>query len=147
MKPITNPHPPAAPQPARETTSHGHRKRKALEVLRELGPMTRLELQEQTGIPPSSMGQLISSLHRPCARFGKRVHIVRWVRSIEGTRDYLRPVYAYGDGKDAPKPRKVSRTESNRRYRERMHARYTSSSVFRLAASQTQAVQALGSRS
>lgn len=119
--------------------SGGYVKRQVLALLQDHGPMTRFEIGEELGIEKKTMGQCMSALHKDLARMGKRVHIVGWTRSVEGTRDYLRAVYAYGPGRDAKKPPRLTGREANKRYRERCHARYTSSSVFRAGVSQRRA--------
>ncbi len=122
------------------STSTGYVKRRVLELLREFGPMTRFEIGEELGIPKNTLGQCISTLNHESPRAEKRVHIVRWTRDVEGTRTYLRAVYAFGLGRDAKKPERMPGREANKRYRERVHAKFTSSSPFRMAASQSCAV-------
>lgn len=85
--------------------AYGAAKIATLKALLEHGPMTRIVLERMTGIPKASMGQVISSLHKRSARYGKRVHIVGWERDAAGHRKrYPRAVYAFGPGRDMPKP-------------------------------------------
>ena len=77
--------------------------------LRDDGPQTRLQLQTRLGINKQCAGQMVTRMTRPMTRgpFAgtRRAHIARWEYQSDGEgRDYLRAVYAYGDGKDAKRP-------------------------------------------
>lgn len=79
-----------------------------LNLLQELGPMTARELAEQLKI--KHVNQIAAAL-QGCDNF----HISGYRRDEDGGRLYPRALYAYGLGKDANKPPKLSKQEYNRR--------------------------------
>lgn len=94
-----------------------------LNLLQELGPMTARELAEQLKI--KHVNQIAAAL-QGCDNF----HISGYRRDEDGGRLYPRALYAYGPGKDAKKPPKLSRQEYNKRSKAKM--RKTVSSVWDL---------------
>lgn len=96
---------------------------KILNLLQELGPMTARELAEQLKI--KHVNQIAAAL-QGCDHF----HISGYRRDEDGGRLYPRALYAFGPGKDAKKPPKLSRQEYNRRSKAKM--RKTVSSVWDL---------------
>lgn len=96
---------------------------KILTLLQELGPMTARELAEQLRIKNVNR---IAMILNECDEY----HISGYRRDEDGGRLYPRALYAYGPGKDADKPPKLSTQEYNRRAREKM--RKTVSSVWDL---------------
>lgn len=81
---------------------------KILNLLQELGPMTARELAEQLKI--KHVNQIAAALQ------GRdNFHISGYRRDEDGGRLYPRALYAYGPGKDAKKPPKLSKQEYNRR--------------------------------
>jgi hypothetical protein len=94
-----------------------------LTLLQELGPMTARELAEQLKI--KHVNQIAAAL-QGCDHF----HISGYRRDEDGGRLYPRALYAYGPGKDAKKPPKLSRQEYNKRSKAKM--RKTVSSVWDL---------------
>lgn len=106
---------------------------RALELLSELGPMTQAELGELLGLDRFGAAALVNVLRRPLKTIPKRIHIVKWVTDHPGQRSYPRAVYALGEGKDAPRPRRDHK-KVKRRYEQNKRARMKMSSVFRLGA-------------
>jgi len=96
---------------------------KILNLLQELGPMTARELAEQLKI--KHVNQIAAAL-QGCDNF----HISGYRRDEDGGRLYPRALYAYGPGKDAKKPPKLSRQDYNKRSKAKM--RKTVSSVWDL---------------
>jgi len=96
---------------------------KILTLLQELGPMTARELAEQLKI--KHVNQIAAAL-QGCDHY----HISGYRRDEDGGRLYPRALYAYGPGKEAKKPPKLSRQEYNKRSKAKM--RKTVSSVWDL---------------
>lgn len=94
-----------------------------LTLLQELGPMTARELAEQLKI--KHVNQIAAAL-QGCDHY----HISGYRRDEDGGRLYPRALYAYGPGKEAKKPPKLSRQEYNKRSKAKM--RTTVSSVWDL---------------
>jgi hypothetical protein len=94
-----------------------------LTLLQELGPMTARELAEQLKI--KHVNQIAAAL-QGCDHY----HISGYRRDEDGGRLYPRALYAYGPGKEAKKPPKLSRQEYNKRSKAKM--RKTVSSVWDL---------------
>jgi hypothetical protein len=90
-----------------------------LTLLQELGPMTARELAEQLKI--KHVNQIAAAL-QGCDHY----HISGYRRNEDGGRLYPRALYAYGPGKDAEKPPKLSTQEYNRRAREKMRKKVSS---------------------
>lgn len=87
--------------------------------------MTAREVAEDLGIEVDHARAAISRMH------GSTLRICAYRRDTDGGRLYPRPVYAMEAGVDAKPPRRLSRTEYNRRYRAR--TRGMVNSVFNLA--------------
>jgi len=81
---------------------------KILTLLQELGPMTARELAEQLKI--KHVNQIAAAIQG-----SDNFHISGYRRDEDGGRLYPRALYAYGPGKDANKPPKLSKQEYNRR--------------------------------
>jgi len=90
----------------------------AYHVIKELGPMTAAELAEQIGKSVAYARATISTCrHRTDDKYP--LHIQKYVHHAAGAKEYPRAVYAAGIGKDAYRPRKLSKTESNLRHRKK----------------------------
>ncbi len=94
-----------------------------LNLLQELGPMTARELAEQLKI--KHVNQIAAALQG-----SDHFHISGYRRDEDGGRLYPRALYAYGPGKEAKKPPKLSRQEYNKRSKAKI--RKTVSSVWDL---------------
>lgn len=98
------------------------------ETLATVGPLTSREV---AAFFPGSRHQdaaaVISSMRRLAT---KQVYVHSWVRENDAGRDYLRAVYALGDQRDAPKPRKLSNAERCRRWKAKWAVPRHASSVF-----------------
>ena len=96
-------------------------------ALKELGKATRSQMQEIAGIDKYSAGQAVSRMTRVTKRGenvgSRRAHVCGWVSEHDGQRDYLRPVYAIGDGKDAPRPPPKCMKQVKREYWQRRKMR------------------------
>lgn len=103
-----------------------------LAALKEFGPMTRLEIEEELGVEPGGLRHMAKALLRPQAsqKNRQRVHICRWARA-DGSFDW-RPVYKLGHGVNQPMPAKAPRSETNARYWAKRKAKLAGASVFRL---------------
>lgn len=75
-----------------------------LSALKEYGPMTRSEIEHHIGLNKRDVGGQVSRLCKENAQGGQRIHICGYTRDQEGERRYIRAVYAYGPGKNKPKP-------------------------------------------
>lgn len=96
-----------------------------LDALEHVGPMTRAELARELGMPSNRIGSVITRLCQPVKRPAgpRRVRISGWRDEEEGSRCYLRAIYALGSGPDAVKPPAKNHTERARRYRAGKRAR------------------------
>lgn len=83
-------------------------------LLAEHGPMTAREIAAELGVSPEYVR---GSLGR--AKADKQIHIKAWRRDEDGGRLYPRAIWAAGDGRDAPKPPKLTKLDYNRRHRQR----------------------------
>lgn len=95
---------------------------RALQLLEEVGPQTRTEICAELGLCESAGIKLVRRLHRGhCI-----IHISGWIYELgDGGRRYPRARYAFGPGKDRPKP-PIDRKAIYKRYRERCKMRVTS---------------------
>lgn len=91
-----------------------------MDALEQLGPMTSAELARELAIDRDTVGSVLSRLKRPSKRpvGPKRVHVVDWCDEDEGSRTYLRAIYAAGNKVDATKPPRKSNAERSQRYRD-----------------------------
>jgi hypothetical protein len=106
-----------------------------IKTLREFGPMTRIDLEEQTGLRRSKLAAVINRLKTKQVHLPKRVYISTWTWESSGQRRYPRPVYAEGNHWDAPRPERTPREEVVRKYQESLVNRVRSSSVFNMGMS------------
>lgn len=88
------------------------RKSMILDVLAYVGPMTRLELEHLLKLDDNAVNSALRSL-----RNQGKARIVRYERPEHNGN--FAPVYAEGGGKDAPKPKPLTREEVCKRYNER----------------------------
>jgi len=103
-----------------------------LELLREVGPMTRAEMSQHLQIDRRNLASVVTRMIRSSPRLPRRIHILRYVFDMEGQRAYPRAVYALGDKPDAKRP--VPDTKAiKRRYNAKVRARNTANFVFNLA--------------
>ena len=86
--------------------------------------------------PGSTHRDVAAALSRMRRAATRRVYIKAWVRDADGgARPYLRPVYALGSRRDAPKPRNFTNAERVARYyaKKQLYPRQVPTSVFNLA--------------
>ena len=105
-----------------------------LDLLRTVGPMTRIELERVTGASRQHLGEVLRDLlGKPPLSGAKRqargalprqIRINAWERSTVGAtgRFYLRAVYAIGTQRDAPHPGALTGTQIEQRYRAKKRA-------------------------
>lgn len=111
---------------------HGDTIAQVLELLREVGPMTRAEMSQHLHIDRRNLASAVTRMIRSSPRLPRRIHILSYVSDMEGQRVYPRAVYALGDKPDAKRP--VSDTKAiKRRYNAKVRARNTANFVFNLA--------------
>lgn len=104
-------------------------------ALKDIGPMTKLEIMQYCGLTRRQWGNAYMRLKVPTKRHPKRVHIHDWTREVPGTRDYLRPVYGWGDLPDKRKPKPISPSESAAKCEAIRNVRLKTASVFNLGVS------------
>lgn len=99
---------------------------RVLDVLETIGPMTCVGVADALDKDRSSVSRILSRLMRPCKRenLPKRIYIIRWVHTHEGSRRYPRAVYAIGAKKNATRP-KPDRNAVVRRYKHNRKLRMT----------------------
>lgn len=100
-----------------------------LKALEELGPMTTVEICAYIGTTKDKSGAILGRLMKASPLKPKRVYIFGWTHDAEGARRYPRPIYAIGDKKDKPMPKRCH-NENQRRYRSMKSNRVNS--VFQL---------------
>jgi hypothetical protein len=98
---------------------------KMLDALRDVGPMTCIELCRYLGLQKEKAGAILSRLKSSGPQSPQRVHIKGYVYDAEGMRRYPRAVFAIGEGKHAKKP-KANPKENRRRYDDRKKLRLNS---------------------
>lgn len=85
------------------------------ELLARIGPMTMRELAEF--FPENTHWNVSSAINSMRRAATKRVYIYAWDREVVEKRQYLRPIYALGDSKDARKPKALTDAEKSKRWR------------------------------
>jgi len=111
---------------------HGDTIARVLELLQEVGPMTRAEMSQHLEIDRRNLASAVTRMIRPSPRLPRRIHILRYVSDMEGQRVYPRAVYALGDKPDAKRP-VPDHKATKRRYNAKVRARNTANFVFNLA--------------
>lgn len=94
-----------------------------LSLLKDNGPLTAREIATELKLP--YINQVAAALG-DCPNF----HIYSYRRDEDGGRLYPRALYAYGPGKNAPKPKPLTRVEYNKRSKLKM--KHTVTSVWEL---------------
>jgi len=95
------------------------------QLIHDYGGMSRAELEIYFPNNRSSLGTILSRMHKAAARTPKRIYVMTWVYDAEGGKRYPRAVYGLGDKPDAKKP--VAQRKLNaRRYRQNTGARVNS---------------------
>lgn len=96
-----------------------------LDALEHVGPMTTAELVLEVGASRATISRALTRLCAPSLRpkGPRRVRIADWRDDSEGTRRYMRPVYALGRSPDAPRPDRKTNADYCRQYRDRCKAR------------------------
>ena len=90
-----------------------------LSLLKENGPLTAREIATELKLP--YINQVASALG-DCPDF----HISSYRRDEDGGRLYPRALYAYGPGRNAPKPKPLTKVEYNKRNKAKMKRTVTS---------------------
>ena len=96
-----------------------------LDALEQLGPMTTSDLASHLGIS-RDLGAVMSRLKRATKTTRKRVYVADWRRDQVGQKHYPRPVYAFGDKRDKPRPSAKARADVVREYMQNAQARMQS---------------------
>jgi len=92
---------------------------KIIDYLTNNGPSTQAELRRAIDTEDKKpVSGVLGRLHKALSRTPKRVYICDWVYDDENNKTYPRALYALGSLPDAKKP-KTSKTEHNRKYREK----------------------------
>lgn len=113
------------------TINYGKNVSAALDALCLHGEITAMELMNSAGIDRRSAHAALNNLATRTKSGQKRAHIVRWVHDHEGARKYPRAVYALGDKRDAPKPKRDVKA-TKRAYYDRIRSKTLMNSVFNL---------------
>lgn len=102
-----------------------------LELLREVGPMTAMDIADTTGIDRYKVHAAIRRMTDPEVQGGKRVYVKGYVYQADGARPYPRAVFALGSKRCEPKPKRDQKAVK-RRYEQRRNTLLRNSSVFNL---------------
>lgn len=113
-----------------------------LETLRDFGPMTRVDLELTLGYTKQQVSRLTLCIITESPRLPQRAHILTYVEDQEGQKRYPRPVYAYGPGRNAEKPKSDPKAVQ-KRSRDRKRRLTATNSVFNLARGIPYAARAL----
>lgn len=105
--------------------------KRILDAVAAYGPMTTGEICDLLGLKLEVSGSMVARLASARKTVPKRLYIERWIQDAEGQKLYPRAVYALGDKPCAKRP-KADRVGVQRRYREKMYAKYKANSVFNL---------------
>lgn len=101
----------------------GNNTDRVLAYLQEEGPCTSMQMQRALGIHRNILVQILKRCRQVAERGPsagqRRIHIVGWTREVEGAKNHLRAIYAYGDGKDARSPGAKCPNLVNREWRAR----------------------------
>lgn len=104
---------------------------KILKALNEFGPMNKVQIVEDIGIPEQSVRAILSRMNRKSAKRDKQIYISDWTRSQEGDEKfYCRAVYSVGNKPDKPKPKRLTNAECVKRYTKAKVERVRSISPF-----------------
>lgn len=92
---------------------------RVLNLLRENGPLSAREIAAELRL--ETPNRVTAALHG-----SKEFHIHSYRRDEDGGRLYPRALYAYGPGRDTPKPKPLTRVEYNKRSKAKMKRTVTS---------------------
>lgn len=105
-----------------------------IKLLEEFDSLTALEMSLILEIEKCAVSESVSNMRRKTKKRSKLVYIKSWTREGEVGRYYPRPKYALGNKQCRVRPKKLTHTEKNERYRKRLKNRQINS-VFMLGAS------------
>lgn len=103
-------------------------------LLREVGPMTVMDIADTTGIDRYKVHAAMRRMADPDVLGGKRAYVKSYVYQADGARSYPRAVYALGISRCAPRPKRDQKAVK-RRYEQRRNTMLRNSSVFNLGRS------------
>lgn len=95
-------------------------------VVRRDGPVSAIEIARVTGLPPRHVSAALAYQKNT----QRVIHISGWRRDEDGGHLYLRALYSEGQDRDARKPPPLTRSDYNKRHRQRVRS---VASVFALA--------------
>ena len=98
--------------------------------LAEHGATSAADIARALGENPKAVASVCSRLNRSCLTLPKRIYVFDYAHEDDGARRYPRALYALGNKRDKPKPKR-NRAAAQKRYRERNKSQVTS--VFDLA--------------
>lgn len=102
-----------------------------LELLREVGPMTVMDIADTTGIDRYKIHAAMKRMTDPNVLGGKRAYVKDYVYQADGARPYPRAVFALGNKPCKRRPKRDQK-EVKRRYEQRRNTLLRNSSVFNL---------------
>lgn len=101
-----------------------------LSILEHCGPLTMRDIAE---FFPDVNYRLVASFITAMRSVSvKHLHIQSWTMEGRGRR-YPRPIYALGNKRDAPKPKRTTTSERMKKYRQSKKLPKAANSVFNLA--------------
>ena len=103
-----------------------------LATLRDIGPMTRVDLEMTLGLTKQQISRLMLCITTESPWLPQRAHIQRYVYDQEGQKRYPRPVYAIGPGENVVRPKR-DRKAAQKRSRDKLKRLSATNSVFNLA--------------
>lgn len=113
-----------------------------VQALKDYGPMTRAEMETTLNLTKPQTSRLMACIINASPRRPQRAHICDYVYDQEGQKRYPRAVYAYGPGKNAPKPT-PDKAAIQKRSRDKRRLHKGINSVFNLAQTIPYAARAL----
>lgn len=107
-----------------------------LEALASCGPMHAGELGQMVAGTDSDIRKALARMAQVSKRGPskglRRAHVTHWVWDCEGARDYPRPVYKLGNGRNVPKPPPRARKDVVRQWAQKVRKHQTHNFVFNL---------------
>ena len=109
-----------------------------LTLLRENGPMTRSQLEEDMEVGKAAISAILSRMRRESIECPKRIYIAKWVNNRDTGRAYPRAMYALGDLPCKKKPKPEKHRETVARHVQKRNTLARSNFVFNLGLTEKQ---------
>lgn len=123
---------------ATDSLAWGNLTERVVVAVRDHGPCTLAEVlalvEGDREVIRKALRRLVQPSQRALPLGVRRLHIMGWVREVEGEREYPRPVYAFGHGSNAKRPAPRTRSQIVVEWRRNKRERRRKNFVFNLGA-------------